>query len=221
MPENSKKDVALRKRQLIEKAGRTMFMWVAIASALVGLAGVLSVSLFQQLTFNQRVIDEKGKTLGNLRSNNEIVEELKNNIRVINTNQALTDTPRLSGSEPISVVLDALPSQANSEALGASLEQKLLEVGSVSIESLTVESVTAGDDDEDSGEINFSFSVSAGGDSADKLREVLTNLQRSIRVIDVTDVSIEQQGERITMNVDGRAFYSPEKRVEFKEKKVE
>ena len=223
MPESNRKDIALRKRQQIEKAGKTMFLWVALASAIVGVAGVLLVTLFQQMMFNQEVIDEKNTTLSNLRSNNEAAQELKDNIRVINTNQALLDTPRLDGSEPISVVLDALPSKANSAAFGASLEQKLLTVESIVIESLIVEPVSGvedGDEEGGSGEINFSLSVTTDRGSVDKLKEVLTNLQRSIRVVDVTDVSIEQQSSRVTMSIKGKAFYSTEKRVQLDEKKV-
>jgi hypothetical protein len=221
MPENNKKDIALRKRQQIEKAGKTMFLWVALASAIVGVAGVLSVTLIRQMMFNQEVISEMSTTLSNLRDNNKVATELKDNVRVMNTNQALVDTPRLAGAEPISVVLDALPAQANSAALGASLEQKLLVVDGVSLESLIVEQVAEDETTgESSNEIGFSFSVETNRESAGKLREVLTDLQRSIRVIDIVNVTIEQQGENITMTVEARAFYLPEKQVELNEKKV-
>src|SRR5690242_6343155 len=117
-------NVAIRKRQQIENAGKTMFLWVAISAAVVGLAGVLSASMFERIAFNQKVINAKNKTVDNLKKDNAAVDELKRNVRVRNTDQALADTPRLDGSEPISVVLDALPSNANSSALGASLQQK-------------------------------------------------------------------------------------------------
>jgi hypothetical protein len=220
MPENNKKDVALRKRQQIEKAGKTMFLWVALASAIVGIAGVLSVTLIKQMMFNQEVIGEMSQTLSNLRENNKVAQELKDNIRVKNTNQALVDTPRLKGSEPISVVLDALPSRANSAALGASLEQKLLVVDGVSLQSLVVDQIAEGDAGDGGSEIGFSFNVETNRNSVGKLREVLTNLQRSIRAIDITSVTIEQQGESISMSVDAKAFYLPEKQVELNEKKV-
>ena len=133
-------NTAVRKRQQIESTNKMMFMWVAGAAAIVGVALVLCISLFQRLTFNQRVISEKSQTVSNLQHNNEIVEDLRQNSRVLNTNSALLETPRPQGAEPISVVLDALPSQANSSALGASLQKKLLT--GVSIDSLPVESVT-------------------------------------------------------------------------------
>ena len=221
------KNVAIRKRQQIENAGKVMFLWVAIAAAVVGMAAVVSVSLFQRMTFNQRVIGEKNHTIDTLKKNNALVDDLKKNIRVLNTNQALVDTPRLEGTEPLSVVLDAMPSQANSSALGASLQQKLLDVPGVSIEALTVDPISGVEDsgdtsttDSGSNEITFEFIVSANADRVNALKQVLLNLQRSIRVIDVQTLNIEQQNNKITLSVDGRAFYQPETTVELKEKAV-
>ena len=48
------KNVALRKRQQIENANRTMFTWVAAAAAVVGISIVISVSLFQTIDFQPK-----------------------------------------------------------------------------------------------------------------------------------------------------------------------
>ncbi len=222
------KNIALRKRQQIENAGKTMFLWVAGAAAIVGLALVLSFSLFERITFNQKVIDEKNETASTLRENNELVEELKENIRVLNTDQGLVDTPRVEDSEPISAILDGLPSRANSSALGASLQQKLLVNGGVSIDSLVVDPIAGVEDDEDSdseageNEITFQFVISAAaGQSGEQaMREVLRNIEKSIRVIDLASLTIEQSNNKITLSAEGRAFYQPEKKVELSEKAV-
>lgn len=222
------KNAALRKRQQIEKAGRTMFIWVAASSAIVGVAAVLSISLFQQLLFNQKVIHEKNVTVGNLRSNNDTVSKLKDNVRVLNTNQNLIDTPRLEGAEPISVVLDALPSQPNSLALGASLEQRLLKVDGVNIESLVVDPISGIEGDSsassseglDENQIGFRFTITADESKIDALREALRNLEASVRAIDMTSITVERQGTRISLTGQGHAFYLPEKKVELSEKSV-
>jgi len=46
-------DTALRKRTQISQANRTMFLWIAGASALVGFALVASIFLGQKLLFNE------------------------------------------------------------------------------------------------------------------------------------------------------------------------
>ncbi len=231
MPENNPAPVqALRKRQQIENAGKKMFLWVAGAAALVGLCAVLSVSLFERITFRQDVINAKNETVGNLKDNIEVAGELKKQVRVLNTNQELLATPRLEGAEPLSTILDALPSNANSSALGASLQQKLLNEGGVSIETLTVSPVAGVEDNGEStgsgsevgeGEIGFQFSVSTATGGADRLREVLRRLERSIRTIDLTSVTIEQQGSKLTLTAEGRAFYQPATKVELKEESIE
>ena len=180
------------------------------------------------MTFNQKVINKKNETVKTLKSNNEVVDELKENIRVLNTNEALVDTDRLEGTEPLSVVLDALPAQPNSSALGASLQQKLLDVGGVSIESLTVEPIYGVEDDEEAedvaanemGEINFEFSVSADKSNISALKKVLLNLEQSIRTIDVQSLNIEQQNNTITLSVEGKAFYKSEFKVELIDEEV-
>jgi hypothetical protein len=223
------KNVALRKRQQIENANKRMFLWVAAAAAILGMSAVLSFSLFERIAFNQRVINEKNKTIGILKDNNEIVDELKKNVRVMNTNQALIDTPRIQNAEPLSVILDALPSRANSLALGASLQQKLISQDGVSIESLTVDPISGAEvsegslrlqTDAEDNEIAFQFIVSAGPDQADKLKNILRNLEKSIRAINVTSVITERQTKRITMSVKGLAYYQTEKKVELTEKVI-
>jgi hypothetical protein len=225
----TKRNVALRKRQQIENAGRTMFVWVTIAAAVVGVAAVVGTSLVQRIAFNQKVINAKNETISHLKDNNKIVSDLKDNIRVLNTDPALLSTPRLDGTEPLSVILDALPSTANSSALGASLQQKLLDVSGVSLESLTVDPI-AGVEDEGSSsdseaasgqnEITFEFVVSTDAAQADNLKQVLRNIERSIRAIDLTSVTIERQGNNMTLSASGRAFYQPASTVELKEKSI-
>ncbi len=52
------------------------------------------------------------------------------------------------------------------------------------------------------------------------LKQVLTNLERSIRVIDITSLRVENQGGQQLMSVQGRAFYEPAKTVELYDKAV-
>lgn len=213
------KTVAVRKRQQIESTNRTMFIWVAVAAVIISVAIVLSVSLFQRMAFNQKVIDAKNEAVSNLKHNNEVVDELRNESRVVNTNSALLETERPEGAEPISVVLDALPAQANSSALGASLQKKLL--NGVTIDSLTVDSTEAEEGDSEpteDGEISFSFSVSS--DNPDDIKQVLRRLELSIRTIYIQSLTVEQRGSKISLSVKGVAYYSPEKKVELETEQV-
>ncbi len=213
-------EVALRKRTQIAKANRTMFIWIAVASALIGTAAVVSIFFFQQLVYNEKVLAEKLNTVSTLDANLAIVEDLQNEIKALSANSALASAKASESEQPLQVILDALPSEANSLALGASLQQRLLTgiEGNYTLENLQVDQVSGvevlGDSASDSdavGEITFSFGVS--GDQA-ALRQVLENLERSIRTIEVTSLTVEMSGNVINMRVEGRAFYEPAKTIE-------
>jgi len=224
-------DTALRKRSQIAKANRTMFLWIAAASALVGFAVVASIFLGQKLIFNEKVLLEKNKTVSTLNANNRVVEELQTQVRVLDADENLAKVKATDADQAIQVILDALPSDANSLALGASLQNKLLAgIDGLVLESLQVDPVigieslsdsaiqsgaassTAGDN-----EITFRFSV-IGNQNA--LLQALTNLERSIRTIDITNLKIENQGAGQVMTVSGRAFYEPLKVVTLYDKAV-
>lgn len=216
-----KSDSAIRKRQQISNANRMMFVWVAAVSAVVGIAAVLGLFLFQRLVFNEKILSKKQQTLSTLVANNKAVDGLEENVRLLNTNQSLLDVRAKPDDTPLQVILDALPADANSSALGSSLQNVLLPANNISIESLTVNPV----DGESSGSatdgvMEFSFSVSAPASEINSLRELLKRLERSIRAINVTSQTIEMQGAKITLSVTAQAFYEPAKTIELKNETV-
>lgn len=222
-------EVAMRKRTQIAKANRVMFLWVSAVSVIVGFGLVGSIFLAQKLFFNEKILAEKDKTVATLKANNANVAELEAQVRVLDSNQALTDSKAKSTDQPIQAILDALPSDANSLALGASLQNKLLAgINGLTVQSLQVDPVvgveqlggdtTITDTTNTVGnQITFRFSVSG---TADELKQALTNLERSIRAIDVTSLRIESQGTNQVLTIEARAFYEPAVVVELKDKLV-
>lgn len=225
------KGVAFRKRAQIAKANRVMFMWVAGVSVLFGVAAVGTIFLTQMLFFNERVLQEKDRTIAILKQNNGNVKDLEDQVRLLDTNQALIDSKAKPEDQAIQVILDALPSDANSLALGASLQTKLLSgIGGLELISLQVDPVvgleylsssdvldSAADSVDTQGEITFRFSVT-GNEAA--LKQALKNLESSIRTIDITSLKIENQGSKLQLTVQARAFYEPARVVELRDKTV-
>lgn len=225
-------DVAIRKRTQIAKANRVMFIWIAIASALVGAAIVVSFFMIQKLTYGEKVLTKKQETVSTLDHNLTAVNKLKEDVQALDANSALMSVKANDTDQALQVVLDALPSEANSLALGASLQNKLLAGinGNYSLESLQVtpvngvESLTGASTTVDasstaatSNTITFSFSVK--GDQA-ALQQVLANLERSIRTINVTSANIQTQGGALTMSIQGVAYYQPAKTIQLTEETV-
>lgn len=224
------KDAALRKRTQIAKANRTMFLWVAIVSVILGVALVGSIFLVQKIIFNERVLAEKGKTVSTLEKNNVNIKKLEENIRALDTNADLSKVKVNSDDQAIQVILDALPSVANSNALGASIQTKLLAgIPGLTLVTLQVDPVLGVETLDPStqtttvaapsgqAEITFRFSVS-GSETA--LKAVLTNLERSIRTINISSLRIESQGTSRLLTVQASAFYEPARVVELRDKVV-
>lgn len=225
-------DTALRKRTQISKANRTMFLWIAGASALVGFAVVASIFLAQKLYFNEKVLLAKNKTVSTLNANNKVVSELQSQVRALDANGDLAKVKAADSDQSIQVILDALPSDANSPALGASLQTRLLaDIPGLTLISLQVDPVQGIESLADAGvesgavegtggtanQITFQFSVSGNQDA---LLQALTKLERSIRTIDITRLQIENQGATQVMTIQGRAFYEPAKNVTLYDKVV-
>ena len=229
--ETPTKESSIRKRQQIFKANRMMFLWVAMASAVIGFALVISISLMQRIIYNQKVIGEKNKTYSTLANNNKKVSQLEYQIKTINYSSDVLKKLRAKDSDdPIQVVLDALPSDSNRLALGSSLQNVLLaNIPGSSLESMKVESTaeagsvkkstaTTGTVENNSLDVTFTLKINSG--SEDSIREMLTRLEKSIRTFKVTNVKIEYSLDKMNVTVTAKAYYEPAKVVELTEKVV-
>ncbi|QUB37436.1 hypothetical protein EUA66_00995 [TM7 phylum sp. oral taxon 349] len=225
MPE-VKKDQSAGKRQQIYKSGRTMFAWVAGASVIAGFAVVVAGFLIQRIVFESKVVVEKQNTVNTLQANNKAVDKLRDEIRVLNTNAALSSVKLNDNEEPLRVILDALPADNNALALGASVQSLVARTSDVKLESFQVgEDVATSDDTAKLGssvkgvqQIPFTMSISAA--NPDALRDVLKNLEKSIRVIDIDAMTIEQGDSRVVMTVNGHGYYLPAKTIQLTKKEV-
>lgn len=221
-----KKDQSAGKRQQIYKSGRTMFAWVAGASVIAGFAVVVAGFLIQRIVFESKVVVEKQNTVNTLQANNKAVDKLRDEIRVLNTNAALSSVKLNDNEEPLRVILDALPADNNALALGASVQSLVARTSDVKLESFQVgEDVATSDDTAKLGssvkgvqQIPFTMSISAA--NPDALRDVLKNLEKSIRVIDIDAMTIEQGDSRVVMTVNGHGYYLPAKTIQLTKKEV-
>lgn len=227
-----KQDVALRKRQQIASASRLMFIWVAAASVVIGASAVLMVLFAQKIILNEKVLAAKQTTVSNLDHDNQIVDQLKDDIRVLNTDDSLNALKVPADKDAVQVVFDSLPSTPNSAALGSSLQSSaLLGQPNIKIESLSVTPIAGVEDsgdnasssDQTSGgdnSISFEFSISTDKENASGLKTVMQRLERSIRAINVTQLKFERQGERLVLTASGYGYYQPGVVIELQDKKV-
>ncbi|MCL2869287.1 hypothetical protein FWF48_00540 [Candidatus Saccharibacteria bacterium] len=221
----AEKQAPARKRQLIDKASRNMFIAVAVASVVVGFSLVGSIFLFQKMVFNAKVIGEKNNTVSILRDNNNTIAELENRVKALSANTALREVMNGEDGDALRVIPDALPATNNPAALGASFNNRLLNVPGLTIESIVISPVaadatpptgdTTGTTADTSAvatinEIPVSFSVKGDRSAIEK---VISNLEKSIRTIDIISytLSYDTSGSgSLTLSVEAKAFYSSE-----------
>lgn len=215
------KDVTLRKRQQIDSSKKTMFLFVAGAAFITGVSLVVAYFLVQQILFHGKVWSAKQDTVATLDKNITAIEELKKKVRVLETNSALNSVKIKDDSNALQSVLDALPDNANSDALGASLQNKLIGgVDGVSLDSLSVDAVSseaAASSGNGKSAITFTMGVSG---SADQLKELLTRFERSIRVIDVVSAELQASESNLSLNIQGQAYFEPAQVIELQSKVV-
>lgn len=227
----AKRDAALVKRQLIAKANRTMFLWVVGASVIVGIAAVSSVFMVKKFSFNQSVINAKNDTVRILVANNEAVEELRNNVRVLSTNSDLASAKAFDNEETIRVVLDALPDTLNTPALGASIQRVLVNIDGIELDSLAFDDSTgaagvdtgietAGSPTVITNATPIPFSMKLNASSVDAAGKVLNRLEKSIRAINIKTSKMEMNGNGVVLTITADAYYQPPVTLELSEQTV-
>lgn len=218
---------ALRKRTQIAKTNRNMLIVVIVVSVIVGISIVASIFLFQRIRHVQKEIDAKSETESTLVKNNKILPDLQDKIKALNSNQALMDSKAKPTDDALQVILDALPSEANSLAVGGSLEKKIISgIDNLTLESLKVNPVVGVELITDTGEVasadsanKISYIYSAKG-TIESLQALFKKLEKSIRVFDTDSVRIENQGSQLVLTVEGHTYYEPAVNIKITEKSL-
>lgn len=223
-----KKEPQLKIYTLINQANNAAFIAVAIGAFVVAFSLVASKTLFSQVSYQQKVISEKKKTLKQLKDNIVARDEL------VKSYDVFIDAPRnvIGGDsggtsdrdgDNAKIVLDALPSKYDFPALTASLEKLALAQG------LTIENITGTDDEVAQQEqqtsvnpevvpITFQFVVRGG---YSQVQALIESFDKSIRPIQVQKIAVTGGSGGITATIDAQTFYQPEKRLEIIKKVIQ
>ena len=120
-----------------------------------------------------------------------------------------------------------MPDNPNADAFGASIKNKFVDtVEGLTLDNLSVTSPNSqGEKSEDndsksadsSNTLHFSLEVSG---SADKLRELLTKFERSIRVIELKSFEIHTSEDKLSLTIQGVAYYEPAQKIHLEKKVV-
>lgn len=222
----------LKKRQQIENAGRSMFVWVAIASVAVSICIVTAQFLFQKWEYNNHVLSAKYKAADQLKKNITNAKQLQDAVNALVSNDDLASVKTNTDDPNTKSVLDALPSNFDATAWATSLQKAILSRSGVAIEGINVPSdqdqtttggntgttsTTSSKNDATPQEMKFDVTVSG---SYDKIRNTLLDLERTIRPIKITSVTLDGDDAAMTATVSGVTYYQPSKTATVKQEVV-
>lgn len=216
----------LKKRQQIELAGKTMFIWVAIAAVAVSLSAVGLQFLYKQWAFNNAVVSAKYQASSTLSQNIATVDALKINVNQLVGNQDLASVRQNDSNSNLQVVLDALPSAQDVTALATSVQKVIVPRSGVSLEGVIVpdaeEAVVAGEEAvaPTDGPVEQRFTIVVNGNYA-AIRSLVNNFERSIRPMKVVSMNVGGSDQALRATLDVVTYYQPAKSVTIEKKAVQ
>jgi len=214
------------KRRAIADSSRTMFIWVAGMSAVVGVCVVVAIFLVQQIMFKVKVVGAMTDTVNTLNYNNRVAKDLTSNVVVLQTNSALNSVKANGDENALQVPLDALPADRNSLALGASLQQVLLSgVDGLSIDSLSVDTVdpnanTNATDTTATSDNTISIQMQISSGNVNTIKDTLARLENSIRIIDIDSFILERSDTTYQATITAHAYYQPGIQLQLQSKSI-
>ncbi len=213
----------------IDKANRTILVLLSIAVFTTVFCGFICKALLSKRAYQSRVIAGKEVALKQLQANLTAVDSLNESYqKFVNSPQNIiggssTGTGDRDGDNA-RIILDALPSKYDFPALTTSLEKIL------SDKKFTVGSIGGTDDEVAQGTnsaanakttapvpIPFTVSVTANYAS---IQELVTVLERSIRPIQLTTLSLTGNDTALQIDMTANTYYQPEKVLTINTKEV-
>lgn len=216
------------KRMQIDKANVTVVVAVSVAAFVTIFSLVAVKTLWSQRSYQSRVISARTIARDQLANNIEAADKLTESYRqfVSNTTNVIGGSSTGNGErdgDNARIVLDALPSKYDLPALTTSLEKLTKSQG------LTMESLDAVDDElnqssaKETSEpkpIEMPFVLSVRGNYGAS-QQLIDMFERSIRPFVINQLTLQaQDGGSVTMTIDAKTFYQPEKGLEFKQEVI-
>ncbi len=221
----SQRLTGLNKRRQITMAGKMMFIWVAIAAVITSFAIVGVQFLFQQWSFNNKVISAKYLASSTLDKNLKNVSLLKQNINELVGSTDLATSRNADSENNLQVILDALPTQSDVTGLATSLQKVIAPQSGVSLESVSVPSDASAIDLATTstlvgGPIEQPYTVVVSG-SYQSIQIFLQNLEKTIRPMNVTGLNVSGSDTSLRATIDFTAYYQPNKVVTITKKAIQ
>ncbi len=201
----------------IDKANQLILVATAITTVIVIFSLVAAQSLLKQMSYQNKVIGLRSTANKQLGDNIKSVTALKTSYDTFeNSSESVIGTPDKNSK----IVLDSLPSKYDFPALATSLDGLIAVSGSSATTITGVDNEAAATQDSINPEaIEIPFELSAKGDFT-TAQKLILNMERSIRPLNITALTISGSGTDLAVKVTAKTFYQPEKKLEVEQKVI-
>ncbi len=207
------------KHLMIDKANARVVLMVSIAAFLLVFSLVASRTLWNQASYQAKVIGAKQKASDQLKKNIEAMDKLKPSYDAF----VGTTTNVIGGStfgvdvrdgDNAKIVLDALPSKYDFPALTTNMETLVNDQG------VGISSISGFDDEVAQSEnlnspnpspVEMPFDLTVSETDYGKVQAVIGGFERSIRPIKIQTVDIAGPQDKLTLKVKALTYYQPAK----------
>ena len=199
----------------IDKANQFAVIAISVSVAIVIFSIVGSMALIKQMKYQNKVISLRSKANKQLVANVKAVEPL------VIAYKAFDDAPESvigTKDKNSKVILDALPSKYDFPALTATLEKILTE------RQIGIDGISGTDDEvsqsaaEASGEpkpVEIPFQLAVKGNYV-SIQDLISVFEHSIRPFQLTALSLSGGAGDMTVNIDAKTYFQPEKALDIK-----
>lgn len=216
------------KHLAIDKASAQMIAVMAVAAFITVFALIASNAVWGQHGYLSRVTKEKEKAHRQLQSNVKAVGDLTKSYRAFVSTPTNVIGGNVQGTgdndgDNAKIILDALPPQYDFPALATSLE-KILKDHNLNITGI------GGTDDQVAQQTNLSspnpqpismpFTFSVGNANYTAVQDLIGVLQRSIRPIQIDNLTLTGGASDMQLTVNAHTYYQPEKDLKITTKVV-
>ncbi len=205
------KDQQLSKREQVVKAGLTVLIVVAVSSVIVMFSVMSMRFLWQQKSYNSRVIKTKTEARDQLTTNLKNIDKLSQQFGELNSSETTNSK----------TILHALPPVYDYAALASSID---------SLASLSgVSSDTNIGEDTSSSALNFAttsqpveipLNLNIKG-SYDAIRTYIDNLERSIRPIQIQALTYTGTNSDLQILIEAKTYYQPARALDVERIKLQ
>jgi hypothetical protein len=192
---------------------KQILSWCLIASVAVSGGLACSQFLIGKVLANSTVITTKSQTNKTLKQNVSNAHTLKADVNKLLADKTLAQLHADEGDNNFRVILDALPVTGDAAGFAASLQNVILKPAGVSITKLTAKDETQAIPVKATSPQTVRFNVEMTGEYA-AIKAALSNIEKSIRPVNVTSLTMAQNGLKWTARIAGVTYYLPEKTMQ-------